>query len=230
MSTVQLVQQTVIEEITEIDLAPEEQAQFDKLDSVEDRAAFLEALLEDPDASVNVKDRQTRKAVTHVYDAETNTMKAAANQPYLDYLEKLKDDATPTKDYIVRYAKIDLDNGGERSADTRHIEAKTYAEAIETLLRESMGTGEVIDWVYNHDTEQAPSLIQIDDRVFDLTACGEKPVTLVSGLIENTIARSEESYSQTVTHAISGEELDVITITDEDYRQGAAMNSGPSLG
>src|SRR5690554_2951093 len=120
MSTVQLVQQTVIEEVTEIDLSPEEQAQFDKLEAIEDRAAFLEALLEDPDATVNVKESSTRKAVTHVYDAESNTMKPAANQPYLDYLEGLKDQATPTKDYIVRFARIDVDNGGERCADTRH--------------------------------------------------------------------------------------------------------------
>lgn len=229
MSTVQLIQQTVIEEVAEIDLDPEQQAQFDKIGSLQDRAAFLEALLDDPETTVNIKESQSRRAVTHVYDAESNSMKAAATQPYIDYLEKLKDDVTPTKDYVVRFAKIDVDNGGERSADTRHIEAKTYAEAIETLLRESFDTGEVIDWVYNHETEEAPGLIQIDDRVFDLTACGERPVTLVSGILESTINRTEESYSQTVSNSLTGEELESITITDEDYQKlSDDLNSGPS--
>jgi hypothetical protein len=230
MPTVQLVQQTVVEEVKELELSPEEQAQFDKLESTEDRAAFLEAMLDDPEASVNIKESKVAGAVTHIYDTVTQTMKAVARSSYLDYLTELREAATPVQDFVVRFARIDLDNDGERVADSRHFEATSYQDAVEQLLKDTVANGEVIDWIYNQGDEELPALIQLDDRVFDLTACGDRPVTLVSGMLESHIQRTEESYSQTVRHAISGEELDVITITDEDYRQGAMMGTGPAPG
>ncbi|MGX1201235.1 hypothetical protein [Marinobacter sp. MBR-105] len=226
--TVSVVRQTVVEESLDIDLSPEQQAQFDKLTSLEDKAAYLDSLLADDQAAVSVASRSEMSAVTQVQD-ENNVMAPAAPEHYTEYLSQKRKESMPLKEHSVRYVGINED--GSMGVKSQKIEAPTYMEAIVELFKNAVQNGEMIDRVMPAPSgEVVPALVQLDDRVFDLTPMAdEQGATLMVGAIAMNLKRMGNDISLSVEHQHSGEELDCLTISDEDYLKGLEPESGPRL-
>lgn len=225
--TISVVRQTVVEESLDIDLSPEQQAQFDKLTSLEDKATYLDSLLADDTAKVSVASRSAMSAVTQVQDGENNKLTPAAPEHYTEYLNQKRKESMPVKEHTIRYVGIDED--GSMGVRSQKINATSYVEAIEELFKGALVNGEVIDRVMPAPSgEVAPVLVQLDDRVFDLTPMAdEQGTTLMVGAISMNLKRIGHDISLSVEHAVSGEELDCISISDEDYLKGLEPDSGP---
>jgi|AntRauTorcE11898_2_1112593.scaffolds.fasta_scaffold44858_1 hypothetical protein len=229
--SVQLTRQTVTEECMDLELTPDQQGQFDKLESVQDKAAYLDALLGDD--SVTVSSISSTSTDGYKDLAEDNGKpQPCAEQDYLDYLDKNRKQATPINEYKVRFGEVMEDSNIEMV--TEKVNATSYQEAVESVFKGAIADGRTIDRLFPGAGETPPVLIQLDRNIFDLTASADNDTVLKVGAMEVNINRNNHNLSVTMTNALNGDEVDAMSISDQDYLQalddGMKQNSGPSLG
>lgn len=222
------VRQTVVEESLEVELTPEQQAQFDKLDNLQDKATFLDALMDDDTASVKVTGRSEISAVTQLSQTEGERV-AVAPAAFTDYLDQKRRESMPLKEHTLRFVAANED--GAMELQSKVFMATSYVEAMEDLFKDALKNGYIIDRVVpSGDSTALPSVIQLDDRVFDLTPLADElGATLIVGAISVNLKRMGNDISLSMTHQVSGEEIDAISISDEDYLKGMEPDGGPSL-
>lgn len=229
--TVQLTRQIVTEECLDLELTPEQQAQFDKFESVQDKADFLDALLSDESVTVN---NVTASSVHGYKDLgeDNGPAQPCAKQEFLEYLDENRKEATPINEYKVRFGEVVEAGNIEMATET--VKSTSYQEAVETVFKEAIAEGRVIDRVYPGAGEIPPALIQLDRNIFDLTASADNDTMLKVGAMEVTINRNNHNLSVTMTNALNNEEIDAMSISDADYLQaldeGMNQSRGPSLG
>lgn len=229
--TVQLTRQTVTEECLDLELTEDQQAQFDKLETAQDKAAYLDALLSDESVTVN---SVSASSVEGYKDLSENNgaPQPCANEEFLEYLDENRKKATPINEYKVRFSEV-MDNG-ELEMVTETVNATSYREAVESVFVDAVRDGRIIDRLHPGAGETPPALIQLDRNIFDLTASADSDTVLKVGAMEVNINRNNHNLSVTMSNAVNGEELDAMSISDEDYLQalseGSDQNTGPSLG
>lgn len=229
--SVQLTRQIVTEECMDLELTLDQQGQFDKLETVQDKAAYLDALLDDD--SVTVSSISSTSMSGYKDLAEDNGKpQPCAEQDYLDYLDKNRRQSTPINEYKVRFGEVMENSNIEMVTET--FNATSYQEAVELVFKGAIADGRTIDRLYPGAGETAPVLIQLDRNIFDLTASADNDTVLKVGAMEVNISRNNHNLSVTMTNALNGNEVDAMSISDKDYLQalddGMKQNSGPSLG
>lgn len=231
--SINLTRQTITEEALEVRLNAQQQAQFDKFDSQEDKAAFLDALLADDEADVQVLSQSSVSETTQMQETGAADPVPVARQAFTDLLESKRRQGMAKHDYTMRFAEIEDD--GHLRMQTRNIYATSYTEAVETLFQDAMKEGRTIDRLYPGTGQQAPGLVQMDRNVFDLTPAADNGSTLLVGAISLNLERKGHDLSVIMSNRLTGEELDAMSITDDDYlsaMQGLDddPDTGPSLG
>lgn len=229
--TVQLTRQTVTEECMDLELSEDQQAQFDKLESAQDKADYLDALLSDESVTVNSVSSSSVEGYKDLSE-DNGTPQPCAKEEFLEYLDENRRKATPINEYKVRFGEV-MDDG-EVELVTESVNATSYREAVEDVFKSAVADGRVIDRVYPGAGETPPALIQLDRNIFDLTASVDNDTVLKVGAMEVNINRNNHSLSVTMSNALNGEEIDAMSISDEDYlaalSEGMDQDNGPSLG
>jgi len=229
--TAQLTRQSIVEESLSVELSSDQQAQFDKLEGPDDKAAYLEALLSDEEADVKVVNRHEFSEITHIREDGEDQPTAVAKADFTDELESRRKGAMPKDNYQVRFAEIGEDGVPVKTTET--IEATSYADAVSTLFQNAAETGRMIDRVFPGAGQEPPALIQLDRNVYDLTAGLDNETTFHVGAIGLQIARQGQDLSVVMSNTLTGEELDCMSISDADYKElldPSLRDSGPSLG
>lgn len=232
-NTITVTETTISSTIKELVLSDDDMKQLAKLESAEDKGAFIEALLNDDQADVTVIDEETVTGVTHVQEPDSEEATPVARSAFTDELESRRKGAMPRKDYQVRFAEINEEGVPVMVSET--INATSYADAVSTVFQEAIEQGRIIDRVFPGPGEEPPALIQLDRNVYDLTASADNGTTFHVGAIGLRIARQGQDLSVVLSDKMTGEELDAVSISDADYKalldpDERPDQGGPSLG
>jgi hypothetical protein len=227
-NTITVTETTISATTKELVLSDDDMRQLAKLESAEDKGAFIEALMNDDQASVTVLNEEEVTGVTHVHEPDSEEPTPVARTAFTDEMEARRKGAMPRKDYQVRFAEINDEGIPVKTNET--VNATSYADAVSTVFQDAIEQGRVIDRVFPGHGEEPPALIQLDRNVYDLTASADNDTTFHVGAIGLRIARQGQDLSVVLSDKMTGEELDSVSISDADYKALLDPDESQDLG